>query len=75
MLDLPIAIADPEPLADTDYAVVKPGERLEVRPLSYTRAADRLPPGDFSAFILFWQDPFEPHTSRCRSHETRFVVS
>jgi hypothetical protein len=75
VLDLPIAISDPGPLSDADYVVLKPGQRLEVRPLSYTRSAERLPLGDYSAFILFWQNPLEPHTSRCRSHEARFAVS
>ena len=42
---------------------------------SFTRAAEELPPGKYSAFILFWQDPYMLHTSRCRSSEARFVVS
>ena len=75
VIDLPSVISDPGPIADADYAVLKPGERIEVRPLSYTRLAERLPPGKYSAFILFWQNPETPHTSRCRSTEARFVVS
>jgi hypothetical protein len=74
LVDLPIAISDPGPIADADYAILKPGERIEVRTLSYTREAERLPPGKYSAFILFSQDPQMPHTSRCRSSEARFVV-
>jgi hypothetical protein len=52
-----IAISDPGPVADADLKVLKPGERIEVGSLSYTRAAEELPPGKYSAFILFWQEP------------------
>lgn len=75
VVDLPIAISDPGPMSDADYAVLKPGERMEIRSLSYTRSTEQLPPGTYSAFILFWQNPDTPHTSRCRSSEARFVVS
>jgi hypothetical protein len=74
VVNLPRVISDPGPLADGDYAVLKPGEQIEVKPLSYTQAAERLPPGKYSAFILFWQNPERPHTSRCRSSDARFVV-
>lgn len=74
-VDLPLAISDPGPISDADYAVLRPGERIEVRRLSYTRSAERLPAGKYSAFILFWQNPAAPHTSRCRSSEAPFVVS
>jgi hypothetical protein len=75
VVDLPIAISDPGAVAEADFTVLKPGERFEVRSLSYTRVAEELPPGKYSAFILFWQDPYMPHTSRCRSSEAPFVVS
>jgi hypothetical protein len=74
LVDLPSVISDPGPISESDYAVLKPGERIEVRPLSYTKSAERLSPGKYSAFILFWQNP-ETRTSRCRSSEARFVVS
>jgi hypothetical protein len=75
LIDLPIIISDPGPITDADYAVLKPGQRIEVRPLSYKRVAERLPPGTYSAFVLFWQNPQTPHTTRCRSSEARFAVS
>jgi hypothetical protein len=62
LVDLPIAISDPGAVADADFTVLKPGERIEVGSLSYTRAAEELPPGKYSAFILFG----ETHT--CRIH-------
>lgn len=74
-VDLPVVISDPGPVSDADYAVLKPGERIEVRTLSYTRLAERLPAGKYSAFILFWQNPAASHTSRCRSNEVPFVIS
>src|SRR4051812_10037055 len=48
VVHLPSVISDPGPLADADYAVLRPGERIEVEPLSYTKAAERLPPGRYS---------------------------
>jgi hypothetical protein len=75
IVDVPILISDPGPIAATDYVALAPGERLELRSLSHKRVLERLPPGVYSAFILFWQDPQLPHTTRCRSSEQRFVVS
>ena len=75
VMDLPAVISDPGPISDADYVVVKPGERVDVRPLSYRRVTERLPPGEYSAFILFWRNPGEAHRSQCRSSEARFVVS
>jgi hypothetical protein len=74
LVDLPIIISDPGPISDADYVVLKPGERLDVRGLSYKRAAERLTPGIYAAFVLFWLNPLEAPTSRCRSSEVRFVV-
>jgi hypothetical protein len=75
VVDLPIVISDPGPILDADYLELKPGERLEVRELSYKRAAERLAAGEYSAFVLFWLNPQEAPTSRCRSSEVRFIVS
>jgi len=74
IVNLARLISDPGPVSDEDDVVLKPGERIEVRPLSYTSSTERLPPGTYSAFILFWQNPLTL-TSRCRSSEARFVVS
>jgi hypothetical protein len=75
VVNLPSVISDPGPISDVDYAVLRPGERIEVRLVSYKRVAERLPPGNYSAFVLFWQNPQMPPTSRCRSNEARFTVS
>ena len=68
LVELSSVISDLGPISDTDYAVLNPGERIEVRPLSYTRSAERLPPGKYSAVVLFWQNPETP-ASRCRSSD------
>jgi hypothetical protein len=75
VVDLPIVIADPGPISDADYLVLKPGERLDVRGLSYKRAAERLTAGRYAAFVLFWMNPQEAPASRCRSSDVRFLVS
>jgi hypothetical protein len=74
IVDVPMLISDPGPISSNDYVTLGPGERLEVRPLSYKRVIEKLPPGVYSAFILFWRDPELAHTTRCRSSELRFVV-
>jgi hypothetical protein len=74
-VDLPIMISDPGPISNADYLVLNPDERLDVGELSYKRVAERLPAGEYTAFVLFWGDPYETPTSRCRSIEARFVVS
>jgi hypothetical protein len=75
IVDVPILISDPGPISRADLVTLGPGERLEVRPLSYKRVIEKLPPGAYSAFILLWHDPQLPHSTRCRSSEQRFVVS
>lgn len=75
VVDLARVISDPGPIAKADYLTLRPRERMQVQTLNYKRMAERLPPGAYSAFILFWRDPEEPHTTRCRSNDVRFVVS
>lgn len=75
VVDLPTVISDPGPISNEDYLVLNPGERLDVRRLSYKRLAERLAAGEYKAFVLFWQNPEEASTSRCRSSEVRFLVS
>lgn len=75
VVDLPTVISDPGPISNADYLVLNPGERLDVQRLSYKRVAERLAAGEYSAFVLFWRNPEEAPTSRCRSSEVRFVVS
>jgi hypothetical protein len=75
VVDLPTVISDPGPISNADYLVLNPGERLDVQRLSYKRVAERLAAGEYSAFVLFWRNPEEAPTSRCRSREVRFVVS
>jgi hypothetical protein len=70
----PIAISDPGPLSATDFFDLQPGERVSIHVLSYAREFERLEPGAYQAFILFWRDPMEPHTTRCRSTRASFVV-
>lgn len=75
VVDLPMVVSDPGPISGDDYLELKPGERMDVRPLSYKRVTEHLPRGEYSAFVLFWRVPEQAHTSRCRSSEVRFVVS
>jgi hypothetical protein len=75
VVDLPTVISDPGPISNADYLVLNPGERLDVRRLSYKRVAERLAAGEYAAFVLFWRNPEEAHTSRCRSSEVRFVLT
>jgi hypothetical protein len=74
IVDVPMLISDPGPISNYDYLTLGSGERLEVRPLSYKRVIERLPPGVYSAFILFWRDPELTHATRCRSSELRFAA-
>ena len=75
VVDLPTVISDPGPISSADYLVLNPGERLDVRQLTYKRVAERLAPGEYAALVLLWRNPEEAPTSRCRSSEVRFVVT
>ena len=74
LVELPRVISDPGPLDVGDYFDLLPGATAEITNLSYTRALDKLPPGQYDAFLLFWRDPLSSHTTRCRSTVARFVV-
>ncbi len=73
-VDLPTAISDPGPLSSVDFLELAPRERVVFSRVSYTRALQELPPGAYDAFVLFWQDPMEPKTKRCRSTPGHFQV-
>ena len=73
-VDVPVAISDPGPLSSADFLELQPGARVEFGRISYKLMLERLPPGSYEAFILFWRDPMESHMTRCRSTSTRFTV-
>jgi hypothetical protein len=73
-LDVPIVISDPGPLSAADFRELRPGARVEFRRISYKRALEKLAPGAYEAFVLFWRDPLESPTTRCRSTAARFTV-
>jgi len=74
VVDVRIAISDPGPLSSADWLELRPGARVEFRRISYKRALEKLPPGAYEAFILFWRDPLESGTTRCRSTSAHFTV-
>lgn len=74
VVDVPSVISDPGPLSAADFLELRPGARVEFRRVSYKRALEKLPPGAYEAFVLFWRDPMESHTTRCRSPSARFAV-
>ena len=73
-MGVPVAISDPGPLSAADFIELRPGERVEIPRISYSRALEELPPGQYEAFILFQLDPLEPATTRCRSTPAGFAV-
>jgi hypothetical protein len=74
LIEVPMVISDPGPLSAGDFFDLEPGTKISLQRLSYTRELERLEPGDYQAFILFWRNPMEPHTTRCRSTKARFSV-
>jgi len=73
-VDVPIFISDPGPLSPADFLDLEPGARVEFRSIAYKLGLETLPRGDYEAVILFWRDPLEPPTTRCRSTAARFTV-
>jgi hypothetical protein len=74
LVDVPIAISDPGPISPADFLDLRPGEQVAIPRINYTRALGNLGPGQGEAFILFWRDPLQPATTRCRSTPARFAV-
>ena len=74
LVNVPVAISDPGPFSSADFFELRPGARVGFQRISYKRALEDLPAGEYEAFILFWADPLESHATRCRSTSARFTV-
>lgn len=74
VVEIPVVISDPGPVSAGDFIELQRGQRVEISRIGYTRALETLSPGRYDAYILFWRDPSEPPTTRCRSTSARFTV-
>lgn len=73
-VELPIAVSDPGPISDTDYLNVSSGATKVFILSSFPDALEKLQPGNYRAYVLFWQNPQQSHTTRYKSQEVKFSV-
>jgi hypothetical protein len=69
-----VYFSDPGPTSSRDFLQLAPHARVEFRQIRYTAFLEKLPAGAYEALVLFWQDPAESHTKRCRSTSAHFNV-
>ena len=67
-------ISDPGPIDLTDWLEIQPSQRREFVLTDFPDWWERLLPGDYEAYIDFWRDPAQSHTTRYRSQIARFTV-
>jgi hypothetical protein len=70
-VDVPIVIADPGPVDDTDYIELNVGEELRFEHDGSPRALSALPPGNYSAVVMVQPDW---RAEAVKSNEVKFVV-
>jgi hypothetical protein len=73
-VDLPRAVSDPGPISDKDFTALKPGEKVTHELTKFATVLDRLPPGEYTAAVRFWQNPFESYKTRFLSPEVKFKI-
>lgn len=72
-VELPVAISDPGPISDDDYIKISPGARKVFILSSFPLMLEKLQPGDYKAYVLFQQNPYN-HATLYKSQEAMFSV-
>ena len=74
-VDVPTAISDPSPVSDTDWLEIPPGSAKTFVFSDFPERLEALPPGLFEAYVDFWRDPYQSHTTAYPSPRARFTVT
>jgi hypothetical protein len=74
-VDVPRAISDPGPVSEADWIVIPPGATKTFILADFPERFEMLPPGLYQAYVDFWRDPFQSHTSAYLSPLVRFTVT
>jgi hypothetical protein len=69
------AISDPGPISDADWLEILPGATKTFVLTNFPEAFDQLPPGVYEAYVDFWRDPYQNHTTAYASDKARFTVT
>lgn len=72
-VDLPRAISDPGPISEKDFLVLHPDQKVTFDLRSFPILFEKLPPGNYTARVRFWQNPYDLAT-RSYSSEAEFTV-
>jgi len=68
-------ISDPGPISDADWRVIPPGATKIFVLTNFPEVLDQLPPGTYEAYVEFWRDPYQSHTTTYASDKARFTVT
>lgn len=74
-VSLPRAISDPGPVSDADWLEIAPGGTKTFVLSEFPDQFVALPPGVYEAYVEFWRDPSQSHTTAYRSPRARFTVT
>jgi hypothetical protein len=73
LVNLPRAISDPGPITDKDFHMLKPAKSVTLQLSRFALALEKLPPGEYSARVRFWQDPRRSSKTGILSPPAEFV--
>ena len=74
-VDLPRAISDPGPISATDWVEIPPGQSKVFLLANFPEKFETLPAGVYEAYVNFWRDPLQSHSTAYRSPRVEFTVT
>jgi hypothetical protein len=73
-VDLPGEPPARGPITDKDFLTLQPGKSVTLELSRFALALEKLPPGEYSARVRFWQDPRRSSKAGILSPAAEFVV-
>ncbi len=74
-VEVPTTISDPGPVSETDWLEILPGSTKTFTLADFPEQFDTLRPGMSQAYVDFWRDPLQSHTTAYTSPHVRFIVT
>lgn len=68
-------ISDPGPVSDGDWLQIPRSTSKTFTLASFPQRYEKLAPGAYEAYVIFWPDPFQSRENAYRSKTARFTVA
>ena len=74
-VDIPRAISDPGPVSDADWLEIPPSGTKAFILTNFPEQFESLTPGVYQAYVDFWRDPNQSHSTAYLSPVAQFTVT